>query len=355
MKRTSNATWGANKQVKSMKIPMARAQSNITQSTSSIIMSIPASAAAILSQVPMLDGSNWFTFEKRIKMYSVGCGAPEIHSGTPPTNTTAKAKFDTLDSILVAYLSTVVSDEYQYLVEDEDTTSAAFKRLKAHFQKPTVGHHMAAQQEFYDVAHDPNQPIAQYVQAVKAASARLSAYGVTVGDEELVDVLLMNLHESFHPICASILMAKPDPSSTDVINSLTGSAAASELISIKVEDAPPVLASRVSHGYGGGRGGRSGRSEWPSSGQDMPVGRVDKDGISWCDTTVPGACHRCGHSGHIAACCMFTMPQHVKDWIMHSRSRARSPSPPSPVHRARHAVADGYPYIRKQSIFSGMH
>lgn len=302
-------------------------------------MSIPSSAGLILAKVPELDGSNWFTWEKKIKMYFLACGAPGIHSGTPPTESSAKATFDILDALLLPYLFTVVAEKHQYLVLEEDTASAAFKRLKGHFEKSTVGHRMQARREFYDVAHDPDQPIAQYVQAVKAASAKLTAFGGKVEDAELVDVLLMNLHESFHSIRASILMAKAEPTSEDVINSLTGSASASELITIKVEDTSSGFAGRVSQGFN--RTGR--RPERSDSSHNSSSGHIDKNGFSWCDPTNSDGCHRCGRPGHIAATCMYDMPQHVKDWIMHSRSQARrSPSPPSPHHRAHHVTGDTY-------------
>ena len=313
-------------------------------------MSLQLAISNILPVVPVLDESNWFTFTKQLRMFFIGCGRPEVVDGSPPTEGAAKAAYDKDDSMLLAFLFTKVSPSYQFLILDESTASGAYGKLKGHFQKSTVGHRMAARKEFYDVAHDPDQPISLYVQAVKAAATRLTAFGVDVPDTELVDVLLMGLHESWNGIRSSILMAKSDPKSTEVIDSLTGSAAATEIVSVKVEEGPShVLASRAQHF---GRGRRHGPYQEPSGSDSVDPqlnGRIDEHGNRWCDTTRLNGCHRCGRSGHHAARCMVSMPRHIKEWIMTSTSRSPSPAPrqsarTAHTHPASHTYDDDDDY-----------
>ncbi|KAH6914143.1 hypothetical protein BKA70DRAFT_1217766 [Coprinopsis sp. MPI-PUGE-AT-0042] len=129
-------------------------------------------------------------------------------------------------------------------------------------------------------------------------------------------------------------MAKDEPSSATVIANLTGSATATEVVSIKTEESGPVLASRAVHG---GRMGRFGSStgDVRSGSRSGPKGRIDVKGFTWCDVTLPNACHRCGHPSHIAARCMYTMPEHVKEWIISTTSRSRSRSPPRHTHHSQ--------------------
>jgi hypothetical protein len=43
------------------------------------------------------------------------------------------------------------------------------------------------------------------------------------------------------------------------------------------------------------------------------VSQVNDKGLHWCDTDYDGVCHYCGCSGHIAAHCMYNMPQSIKN------------------------------------------
>jgi hypothetical protein len=64
-------------------------------------------------------------------------------------------------------------------------------------------------------------------------------------------------------------------------------------------------------------------SRSPLSPTSSHSSRCDDKGYDWCNTTRKGVCHYCGQHGHIAACCMYPMPQQVKDWIIASTSPPR--------------------------------
>jgi len=51
--------------------------------------------------------------------------------------------------------------------------------------------------------------------------------------------------------------------------------------------------------------------------------RMTRDSIGATPPT-KNHCHRCGRSGHIAARCIYDMPQHIKDWVMHNSPRERA-------------------------------
>jgi hypothetical protein len=302
-------------------------------------MSFHSAVASILPSVPMLTDDNWFAWCKKMKMFLLGAGMAPVATGSgAPSDTKAKAEYNKVDGQLVAYIFTKVSEEHQYLVEDCDTGTAAWAALKKHFEKSTMGHRMAARREFYNINHDPSLPISQYIQAVTTARVKLTAYEVTVEDKEFIDVLLMNLHESYHHVRSSILMEATEPALDRIKNMLTGSAAATT-------DTTPIKVELANRAFGpGGRMGRSGGR--PGAGQvgvsDVRPGRVDAKGYTWSDTTNSGGCHRCGRTGHIAARCMYNMPDHVKEWIMSSGTRSRSPSPPNHARAAMERASTAF-------------
>ena len=224
---------------------------------------------------------------------------------------------------MLPYLFMAIEEDFQYLVEDEETASAAWTKLKEHFQRSTLGARMVARKEFYDVTHDPSQPISHYVQSVLAAKSKLVSLGCTITDTEVMDVLLMRLDSSYHPVRITILSQKSEPKLEDVKAILTASSASDDVI-IKNEPVEEVLAAA-----------RVDRSK--------KVSQVDDRGSRWCDTDRDGVCHRCGRPGHIAARCMYNMPQSIKDWIL--TSRAPSPSSSS-QEKASFAlvVQDDYEY-----------
>jgi hypothetical protein len=174
---------------------------------------------------------------------------------------------------------------------------------------------MVAWKEFYDITHDPNRPISQYVQSVLAAKSKLVSLGCTITDTEVMDILLMQLDPSYHPVRITILSQKSEPKLEDVKAILTASSTSYDVI-IKSEPVDELLAAtRADH--------------------SKKVSQVDDKGLCWCDTDRDGVCHRCGRSGHIATRCMYNMPQSIKDWIL--KSRVPPPSPP-PREKASYAV-----------------
>ena len=260
-----------------------------------------------------------------MKMVFLAAGLDGIASGSPPSEKPQKEKWDLLDQQMLAYLYMAISDDFQYLVEDEATASAGWKKLVEYFQRSTLGARMVARKEFYEITHDPSRPLSQYIHSVMAAKKKLEALNCSVSDTELKDVLLMRLHSSYDPVRITILAQKTEPSLEDIKSILISSSTSD----IKTEAMEDVLATRID--------------------RSKKVGPIDDKGFRWADVDRDGVCHRCGRPGHIAARCIYHMPQSVKDWIMSSRVPSPSPaSPPlaspSPVSQEHAGFAYGVPY-----------
>lgn len=284
--------------------------------------SIPSSASAVLLEVPMLSSHNWHDFVKAAKMYFLAIGLEGIVSGTAPTTADALSAWNALDKLALPLLWARVDREYRYLVEDCDSASAAWKKLKGHFQIATMFTRMRAREDFYSVEHDPSLPIDAYIHAVTEKKTALEALAVKIEDTELKDVLLMRLDHSYHPIRTTIVTQAVEPDLPTVKTLLRASGAASDPVTVKREPG-------LSHGFSARHRGAPAPSSAPSSAPS----RTDAQGFSWCNSSGDG-CHRCGRNGHVAARCMRDMPQHVKDWIMANPYNPTQPQSPQTANVA---------------------
>ena len=283
----------------------------------------------IWQKIPDLNGENWSQFSKLMQAFfqSAGLTPYYVNNKTPPED--KQAEFATMDAQLGGYFMFKVAEEYQFLVEDKTSGLKAWKALKSHFERSTMGGRILARKEFYGVVHDPSQPIIIYFQALTAAKKKLESLGCKVEDMEFKDVLLMNLDDSFLGARTTILAQKVEPTIDEIKTMLRGATAATETSATHIKQEPISLAFAA-------RRGRA-PAQVPQS-SNVVHGPIDSKGIRWCDPTADG-CHRCGRPNHVAARCMFNMPQHIKDWLMAPRSR--TPSPP-PAHSNAAFVDQAY-------------
>jgi hypothetical protein len=273
---------------------------------------IPSAVTILISSLPKLNNSNWFLWSKKMKMVFLAAELPGIVGGSVPTEARDKAAWDRRDMMMLAYLFMAIEEDLQYLVEEEGSASVAMKKLKEHFERSTMSMRIMARRELYGVTHDISKPINHYLQALSATRQKLEALNCKIDDTEFKDILLMHLHPSFHPVRTSLLAQTTEPDLRAVTSILTSSAAAD--IAIKVEEPDEIVLATRDRG--------------------QKTGPVDDRGHRWCDVTNNSSCHRCGRPGHIAAFCMYNMPQTVKDWIMSTRPSpsGSSSSPDSSSH-----------------------
>ena len=269
------------------------------------------------SVVPMLSATNWMAFKPAMEMFFLAVGADYLLDAEP--STTIPAGCSQLDRHLVYHLYSRVDDEYKYLVHDaKASTLKAWLSLLSHFQKSTMPRRIAARNQLYSVVHDPHKPIDHFIHSVTSAAKVLADLGHKVEDIEIKDILLMKLDDSYASVRTSIMTAKEEPDLA-TIKALLSSASSS------FTTPPPIptmaMAARVPHRSSHRSPPRSSPSATPGKAPPHSQGSsslppLDDRGFQWCNTSSPGACHRCGRANHIAAFCIFTMPQFVKDWVM---------------------------------------
>ncbi|KAK6983894.1 hypothetical protein R3P38DRAFT_388806 [Favolaschia claudopus] len=92
----------------------------------------------------ILDGSNWAKFVKNFKVFLLGLDALWVILDTGPGT---EADHLSLDHMIIPHLHSHVHEDYQYLVEDQASATAAFKSLKGHFEKSNTTNRIVGRAE----------------------------------------------------------------------------------------------------------------------------------------------------------------------------------------------------------------
>ncbi|TRM55268.1 hypothetical protein BD626DRAFT_419182 [Schizophyllum amplum] len=276
-------------------------------------MSIPSYAVNSLMDKEKLRGEeNWYAFEENIVRFCRGINATWVTSD----KTTKVADADVaLDNAIGFVLATRLERDVEAVVKDKYGGWEMYATLKAKYTKSTMARRVAARKAFYQCSHDfPTQSLEQFITTVQDKARVLTDMGISVADTEILDVILMNIHPAFFTVRTTLLSQSTEPTLTSAIGTLTSSPALNyDFVKTEEEDTSRLLAANAA------RSGRPQRKDAePRSGGrtlDLSASWMDDKGYRWCDVN-SSDCHRCGHPGHIAAFCMFSMPEAIKQRIM---------------------------------------
>lgn len=295
-------------------------------------MSLPSSVTRGLDKIPNLAGDeNWQLWEEGITRFVRGAGASYIVKDT--TTEVPKGKED-LDEQIGWQLYGKVEEKCRGVLKGKYGGWESWVALKEKYEKSTMSRRYRARKAFYRVHHDPNEPIDNYITSFTNARDALKALKIVIDDIEAADVLLMNLDPSCETIRTTILAQPKEQTFDQIIATITTSVPSASEFSDSLpptmaygasmfDSSDPYVALAVRHGLRGvGRSGGGSAGNAGNAGGQGGQGRVDEKGYRWCDVTNENHCHRCGRPGHIAALCMYAMPDSIKDWIMASAHRA---------------------------------
>lgn len=136
-----------------------------------------------------------------------------------PTTREAQKEWDRkLEDVLTAIGLTVDPSQYQYISDAVDGADA-WKKLKKVYEKNSRANRIALMRQFYNAPHDPDQPITEYINSIIKVASRLKAIGLKIEDSTIIDVLIMNLHESWSNIATALSAATDE---LNVVTDVTG-------------------------------------------------------------------------------------------------------------------------------------
>ncbi|KAL1685175.1 hypothetical protein GGG16DRAFT_129579 [Schizophyllum commune] len=245
---------------------------------------LPGYAVAIFQQAEKLRGeANWHSFAEAFLDFCTGVGADYIVAGTALD----ESKHKGLDN-------TIGQKDVKDGVQGKRGGQELYKALKAMYTASTRARRVAARRAFYQCSHDfPTQSLEQFIVEVKAKAQVLRDMGITIEESEVLDVILMNIHQAFITPTTILLAQTTEPKLSDAIATLTASPAINVDIIKKEEDTySPLVSANAA------RGSRAPRH---------PDGRQAN--------LTGGGLPLCGRTGHIAAFCMYNMPEAIQQKI----------------------------------------
>lgn len=261
-----------------------------------------------LDNVPKLMGeADWHAFKEELARFFRAIQAGYVTSDSAAAVPEAKKA---LDAELEWLLFSKLGPDPKALVKEAEGGKALWKVLKEKYEKATPWKRMHARKAFQQCRHDPSHPIETHIANVKAQKAILTGLGVTVSDDEVMDVILINLDDSFDQIRINIL-SQTSLTLEVAISMLTSNSGAA--FNVKQEEFTPSLLAVNAARAGRGRQEQESLSDGRQN--DPTTFWMDDKGYRWCNVNSRD-CHRCGRSGHIAAFCMFAMPEAIKQKIM---------------------------------------
>lgn len=292
-----------------------------------------------------LNGKNWPHWKQEFSMIFMPLRlVKHMSSDAPrPSEKDAGDVWDELEESAVLALYSTMDDSLQARFVPPATTSrTAWKNLCAEFEGNTRAQRMEFKRELYRPRHDPEKPIADYIQGIVSAAGSLTALGHTIAPADIVDSIIMNLDESWTLVYTLLTTQAHEPKLEEVKAALSAHEKHNPLREMS-ESAHAVRAGgRRRKSRSRSRSRRRSRSRSRRRSHSRPR---QSGGFDWLNTRDRDVCHRCGRAGHRSSRCMADMPDWVKDKIMQEvtdRKDARdaeahvaAPASPPPASSSR--------------------
>ena len=185
-------------------------------------MAADSNINSLLGNVPKLTGTNYQDWKFAVQMVLRRAGCLSVANGTEerPTTRDKAAEWDKLSELALTIIGlTVNPDQYNH-IRKSTTGPAAWTALRNVHEKNTRGARITLKREFYMAAHNPDHPVRKYTNRITDLANRLNAIGVSLKDDDIVDVMIYGLHPSWSSITATLSTTQGDLKLADVINAL---------------------------------------------------------------------------------------------------------------------------------------
>ncbi|OBZ77569.1 hypothetical protein A0H81_01930 [Grifola frondosa] len=123
------------------------------------------------------------------------------------------------EQALMAIGLTVDPSQYGY-IQDSADGPAAWAALAGVYEKNSHANRIALKRQFFNFRHDTERPIRDYISSITDLAARLKSIGVKLLDEDITDVLIFNLRESWSNIAGTLTASKEEMKIADVMGAL---------------------------------------------------------------------------------------------------------------------------------------
>jgi gag-polypeptide of LTR copia-type/Zinc knuckle len=179
-----------------------------------------ANVNSLLGNVPKLDGNNYHDWKFAISMVLRRAGCWDVLTKDKPATRSSGDDWEKKSEEALTYIGLTISqDQYSYIRDSSDGPSA-WKALAEIYEKNSRATRISLKRQFYGYQHDDTRPIAEYITGITDLAARLKSIKVKLLDEDIIDVLIFNLHESWGNIAASLTASMGELGLTNVTGAL---------------------------------------------------------------------------------------------------------------------------------------
>jgi hypothetical protein len=115
----------------------------------------------------------------------------------------ARMDRQSMDALTIISL-TINPTQYIY-IRDAENGWNAWHALATLYEKPSRANHIHLKRAFYGYIQSPNTAIQDYLDGITSLATRLRAIGVTLSDDDIIDVILFNLDDSWSNLAGSLI------------------------------------------------------------------------------------------------------------------------------------------------------
>lgn len=158
----------------------------------------------LISTVPKLNGSNYREWKFAVSIVLKQASAYDAVTSTEEKGATTRAASTESAHGLTIISLTIDPSQYIY-IESATNGREAWKALADLYEKPSRANHIHLKRSFYGYMHSPTKNIQEYISGITSLAAQLRNIGVTLEDDDIIDVLLFNLDNSWSSVTSSLV------------------------------------------------------------------------------------------------------------------------------------------------------
>ena len=211
-------------------------------------MSTNVNVGGLINTIPKLSGlGNYYDWKFATSMVLRRTGAWDIvtESKSKPSDAAEATRWEALNQEALTIIGLSVEPSQYGYIRDSADGIAAWKALAAVHEKVSRANRIALKRRFYNFKHDTDQSIHTYINGIQDLASRLKGIKVTLQDDDIVDVLIFNLDESWSNIAGVLCSSKDELKLSDVTSALIDEEGRRGYDPMEIAESPMAMAGRA--------------------------------------------------------------------------------------------------------------
>jgi hypothetical protein len=172
--------------------------------------------------VPKLNGTNYhdWKFACAMALRHQGVFGVATGSETRPSIAAEAEKWDTKDEKALSIIGLTVETSQYVHIRSCTKSADAWQAFKDLYEKNSQANRITLKRAFYTFKHDPERPIRDFINGIMTLTNQLKALGVSLSDEDVIDVIIYALHSDWSNIAGTLTASQATLRLADVVSGL---------------------------------------------------------------------------------------------------------------------------------------